>query len=332
VRFATLPDGDCNLVDLDSSSGPIVKFKQSDSKIYAAVGTTLGATGISVTTNVWYRIDFDFNIQTAGDDFCDAQVNGVACGQATAAGLSASATHLSLGANSNVSANIFFDDVILSHTAADYPLGGGYVLSYIPNADGTHNIAGANDFERTLTGTDILNSTTDAFELVNDRPLESAAGDFINMVVPAGANDWVECAFENSAEATAPRTVELIAAIHQAGTGLGNMEIILVDNGADGTIYTATGVAGATVLSYKRAHFADPPSAATAWVLGGAINGDFNNLLVRFTSPAAVDANPDQYFDCIMIEAEYAEVVSVIYRELSISPPPYLQVTRVVAY
>ena len=63
-------------------------------------------------------------------------------------------------------------------------------------------------------------------------------------------------------------------------------------------------------MQYKRAHFADPPSAATAWVIGGGGNGDFTDLRVRFGSPAALDVNPDQYFDCIMLEAEFATVVA----------------------
>src|SRR5262249_26528149 len=90
VRFATLPTVSTGIFGTDTgegtSGGPKVHFNASDNKIYAKVGTTLGATGVSVTTGVWYRLDCDFNIVNGGNDTCDVQVDGVACGQATAAG------------------------------------------------------------------------------------------------------------------------------------------------------------------------------------------------------------------------------------------------------
>ncbi len=82
IRFAALPSADNDLVSTAAANGPVVRFKQSDSKIYAGVTTTLGASGVAVTTGVWYRIDFDFNISAGGNDVCDVQVGGTACGQA----------------------------------------------------------------------------------------------------------------------------------------------------------------------------------------------------------------------------------------------------------
>ena len=314
VYFTTLPSADCNIAGFGAGAvfdGPNVRFKQSDSKIYAAVNTTLGASGVSVTTGQWYRIDYDFNVNTGGNDACDVKVDGTACGQASAAGASSTNLRDSIGILTSCSADAYFDDYISSSTAADYPIGAGYVNHFIPTSDGTHNIAGTGDFQRTLTGTDILNSTTDAYLLVDEVPLEATVTDWINLIAPPNATDYVECIFGPApgipVPVNPPRTVEVICGINQAGTGTGNMEIRLNDNGTTGVIYTATGVAGVAVASgqvFKRAHFADPPRAATAWTLSG--NGNFNNVRIRFGSPAAVDANPDQYFGCAMIEAEFA--------------------------
>ncbi len=312
VQFAQLPSISTYIIETGAGdTGPGVYFNQTDSKLYARVGTTSGATGVVISTSQWYRVDFDFNIQTAGNDVCDVQVDGTICGQATATGISASQTQIAIGVSGAASVISYWDDVILSNTAADYPLGAGYVNHFVPTADGTHNVAGTGDFQRTVTATDILNATTDAYQLVDDVPLESGASvDWINMAAPVNATDYVECVFGPapgiSTPTTAPRTVEVIAGIHQATTATGNMEIRLNDNGTMGTVYTATTVAGVTSVAYKRAHFADPPSAATVWTLSG--NGNFNNLRVRFGSPAALDVVPDQYFDCIMVEAEFAGV------------------------
>jgi hypothetical protein len=195
---------------------------------------------------------------------------------------------------------------------------------FVPTSDGTHNIAGAADFERTLTGTDILNATTTAYQLVDDVPLESGASvDWINMVAPPNATDYVECIFGPasgiSTPTAGPRAVEVIAGIHQAGTGTGNMEIRMNDNGTNNVLYTATAVAGISNVAYKRKHYGTNIANGGAWTISGA--GNFNNLRVRFGSPAAVDANPDQYFDCIMIEAEFAEVSGRIPRPTSVGHP-----------
>lgn len=308
IQFATLPSADVDLCGPNVANGPTVRFKQSDSKLYAAVAGTLGAFGVSVTTSVWYRIDFDANISAGGNDTCDVMVDGVACGQATAGGAVAGIDNVFIGLIGTSTADVFFDDFVLSNTGVDYPIGAGYVNHFVPTADGTHNIAGAADFQRTLTGTDILNATTTAFQLVDDVPLESGASvDWVNLIAPPNATDYVECVFGPasgiSTPTAAPRAVEVIAAIHQAGTGLGSMEIRMNDNGTTNVLYTAAAVAGVTTIIYKGKQYATAPTGGAWTVAAGA--GNFNNLRVRFGSPAVVDANPDQFFDCIMVEAEF---------------------------
>lgn len=63
VRFATLPSVDVAVVVfINGANYEGVFFKNSDSKLYNGYGTggtnTLGSTGASVTTGVWYLIDF----------------------------------------------------------------------------------------------------------------------------------------------------------------------------------------------------------------------------------------------------------------------------------
>jgi len=307
VKWTTLPNADAAIGIL--GAGPGVWFNPSDNKIYAGTGSgTYGATGVSVTTGVTYYIDVKVDT-SANPWLVDAQVNGSACGQkslATAANTTAQSLFIGADGNTNTS-DALFDDVAWSNTSADYPIGNGVVNLFTVVSDGTHNIAGTGDFQRTLTGTDILNATTTAFQLVDDVPLETSVGDFINMVAPPNATDYVECVFGPasgvSTPTQGPRGVEVIAAIHQAGTGAGSMEIRLNDNGTTNAVYSASGVAGVTSLAYKRKHYATAPTGGAWTVVSGA--GNFNNLKVRFGSPGSVDANPDQFFDSIMIEAEF---------------------------
>jgi len=320
IYFVSLPTSTCEIAVFGTTTSiGGAYFNISDNSIYAGASATpsLGATGVPVTTGVWYKLDIKGN--TASNPWLiDVSVNGTACGQKSYATGGSSKTQYTIG-NRNLSSTFdaIYDDILLSSTLADYPLPGALKIEpFVPTSDGTHNIAGTADFRKTLTATDILNSTTDAYLLVDNIPLDSGAaasnGTFINMIAPPNATDYVECVFGPapgiSTPTTAPRSVEVIAAIAQAGTGAGNMRIRLNDNGTLDDMYSATGVAGVTSYAYKRKHYAAGP--AGAWVIGGGGNGDFTDLRVRYGSPAAVDANPDQYFSSTMIEAEFAEVAA----------------------
>src|SRR3990172_4596107 len=137
IRFASLPSADCILADWDSSTNANIWFKASDSKLYARIGTTAGASGIVVTTGQWYRLDFLWN-DTANTS--DLQVDGVAAGQASAAFTVGSPGLIPFGVLTAVTADVYFDDWLVSTTSGDYPLGAGHVPSYLPNAAGAPNV------------------------------------------------------------------------------------------------------------------------------------------------------------------------------------------------
>ena len=249
VYFATRPTTTIRLVGTNQTLGPQVRYQASDTSIYASIGTAIAASGFPVVTGQWYRIDAMFEIGVSvGDDICTVAVDGTSLAVASATTAAAAAVGLALG-DVTWTGDLFWDDLIVSHTLADYPLGAGYVNHFVPTSDGTHNVAGTADFQRTLTAVDILNATTTAYQLVDDVPLESGASvDWINMLAPVNATDYVECVFGPapgiSTPTNPPRAVEAIAGIHQSATGAGNMMIRLNDNGTEGTVYTATAVAG----------------------------------------------------------------------------------------
>jgi hypothetical protein len=312
VRFASLPTEDLSIVvNQQASSREGVWFKQSDSKLYCGSSVGFGATGVTVTTGVWYRVDVKWDLDQ-NPRLVDAQVDGVALGQYSRAAAASNSSRITFGDDGNArTVDMYFDDLLTSVTLADYPLGAGKVEHFVGASDGTHNIAGTGDFQFGLTGTNMLNSTTNAYTQVSKVPL-SQDTNFINMLAPPNATDYVEVvlgpASGISTPTAAPRGVEVIAGIRQSGTGAGNMAVKLNDNGTTNDVYTATGVAGVTSTSYKRKHYATAPTGGAWTVVSGA--GNFNNLKVRFGSPAALDVNPDQYFDSLMVEAEFAEVAA----------------------
>ena len=318
IRFATLPSADCILSWFDyggSSAG--IGFKSSDSKLYSTVEiatvNTFGATGVTVTTGVWYRVD----VRTVGDlvtGTSDIRVDGAVCGQATGAFASANATNPNFGSNAvNISGDIFFDDFVFSETSGDYPIGAGYVNHFVPTSDGTHSISGAADFRRGDTTTDILNSTTTAYQLVDDVPLDDVTpdtNDHIRIVAPANAADYVECVYGPapgiSTPTVAPRAVEVIAEFFAAGTGLSDEIFKVGTNVITNEVWNGVQVAGTTSGIYKRKHYPLSPFAQEPWEVTGLTN-NFN--IMRFRYGYATDANPDKSLMCTMIEAEFEEII-----------------------
>lgn len=302
-RFDSLPTGDCILAFAEFGGiGRIgLAFKASDSKLYAGTNTggapSFGATGVAITTGVWYRIDALLK-SNANPYTVDIQVDGVACGQATLAAAADTPDSIALGSNPGATYDAYVDDFILSHTEADYPIGAGEVHGLYPNADGSHNISGANIFERGTTGTDITNATTTAHELVDEEPLDGgtpAVDDYVNQVANA-ATEYVEVAFEDLPAGFTPRAVEALVAHHQAGTGTGTSSFKLNDGGTEDTIL-ARSAAGITTVQHDRKHYATAPSTTGAWTLALV-----NALKLRFGY--SDDADPDQNFDGALLEVE----------------------------
>lgn len=310
IRFATsLPSGNTFVAyHASGATNSGIYFQSSDSKLYARSGTTNGSTGVTVTTGVWYRIDLRVDQTNTAAVVVDGQVDGTALGQVTN-NVGATSAGLLIGVQAAVTADIYFDDVVISATSADYPIGAGYVNHFVPTSDGTHNIAGTGDFQRGNTAVDILNSTTTAFQLIDDVPLPSGTVDEADdqrAVAPANpTTDYVECVFGPaptiSTPTVAPRAVEVILAHHQIATQNGQMQVLLNDNGTTNTVFDTGVAAGVTTYRYARKHYATAPTGGAWTVSAGA--GNFNNVRCRFLGP---DAAPDQCLDAIMIEAEFA--------------------------
>lgn len=318
IRFTTLPGASAGaLTDDGLGNGLIYDVSGSKLSLQLNGAALFGITGIVI--NKTYTITIRVNT-TANPWLGDLQVNGVSSTQETAAtAANTAARSLKYGMfGANATTDYRIDDVLYSITSGDYPLSPGYVNHFIPTSDGTHNVAGAADFTRTLTGTDILNATTTAYQLLDDVPLESGSSvDWINMVAPPNLTDYVACVFGPApginTPTVAPRAVDVIIGYHQAATGVGTMGVQYrtLANFAT-TVYQGTAVVGVTSVAYARVQ------AIQALAIGSVVGSH-----VRFgTDPnanaASVDANPDQYLDCAMIEAEFEEQLAPI----DMSPNP----------
>ena len=277
---------------------------------------TLGSTGATLSAG-WHRIDCKVNV-SANPWTIDVQVDGTALTQLTRAIAATTLLANMFGGNGlrEVSTyDYYLDDRVVSVTAGDYPLGGTNeveIISYVPNADGTHNIAGAADF---YGGTDAtpksvdLNGRTDAYTYIDERPLPTTSVDFINIVAPPNSTDYVEIQYEDEATKTSLLGVEAIFVTHDAGgAGTATYTVTLREHagGTSATIFSGTQNVG-TTITFRRAHFATVPGTADAWT-----QTKFSALRTRIL---ASDASPDTYIDALMLEAAWL-VSSVVPADL----------------
>jgi hypothetical protein len=325
VRFNTLPNTNCfiNYISgLGHNCG--IAYNYADSKLYCAfVGefnynypftpVLFGATGVSVTTDVWYRIDLRVIIDNSPPfTSIEGKVDGVDLGGLTnsyATQYSPGYNTVVLGPGTTITGDVLYDDYILSFTSADYPFGAGNVLGFTPRCDGTHN-AGTNLFRVGASGAFISDATIDSYLLVDDIPVNLgnvSGSDYINQI-SNGASNYLEHRygpFEPRAHPTVPpRAVDVLIQRSAASNSIGNSLFKVADNGTEDTIVTQGAVANSLEIYTNRKHYANPPSGLGGWKIDGQ-SGNFKQLRHRFGYSS--DANPDQYFVGTLIEAEFPE-------------------------
>lgn len=269
-----------------------------------AESASAGST-ITISTGVWHRIDLRVD-GTANPWLLDGQVDGVAFTQRSISRAATTFDNVRCGSSSGTPTyDIYHDDILMSGISADYPLGDGKVLSFVPNADGTHTSTNSDIVEGTIAtpvGADITVATTDAFNWVNARPILGGATDNTRLINHrlAAVTEYAEVDFEPTAEASAPRAVEVLTVDRQAATQVGVFSTKLNDNGTENVIINRTG-AGVVTDRYVTKQYATMVGGG-AWTLAR-----FNALKARFGYSS--DATPDQYWRGIMIEAEFAVVL-----------------------
>lgn len=294
-------------------------YNVADGKYYAGFDSgsgalTFGATGITLSTGVWYCVDVKADF-TANPWLVDVSVNKSGLGQASIALAASTASEGLIGVATRTSTTVInVDDVVLSTTAADYPIGGGKVLSYVPNADGTHTFTttiGVRGTTAAPTGGGNIAGSTDSYQWINARPMGGGASDSTRLwnQQTNGSTLYGEVGFEDSVEVYPPRGIDVIIIRRDASTGTGDSTFKLNDNGTENTIYATGAVAGVASDEYHRKHYATAPSTGVAWT-----TALFNGVKFRFGYSA--DANPDHYCRGVMIEAEFP-VVSLPIRHRS---------------
>lgn len=319
IYFATLPGANVRLLTFNSSANNAgLIFVASDNSLRAGTLAAQAASGQVVTTGQWYRVDIK-EVQGATLTV-DVSIDGSALAQYSLATAASSCSGVVIGpSGANVTADIYVDDIIVSGTSADFPIGAGTVAGLYPNADGSHNYSAATDFDKNGTTHTAL-ATPAANETTSWQSLRSKADgglsttvDNANFVtdVTGGTGEYLRWAFEDlPAGVTTIHGVASVSTHHSATATSNTQAMKIIDVSAApapeisvlGTFSGSPANTAATGVDLSETTIITVYNcAATGETTGAWTVANVNDLGVHWSS---TDVNPDPIIDGICLEVD----------------------------
>lgn len=271
IRLATLPAADVKELyrgTTVNSTALRLGYKASTQRFTLSFGTattpdatTLVESTMTVTAGTWYVVDLR-HVATANPNAAHWRIDGTP--QASTSKAVVAADFSSVHWGSSVASAPFdtytanFDDMLISTTSADYPIGDGRILPLKPNASGTHNNP-SNLLQMDATTTPV---DTTAWNRLDDVPLDGLT-DYVKQAPSAsGGNDYAEIGFENPPETCIRAVRGYMTYDPQNGATANNGKTFVRDGTTDRLIHqgamTATGTAGRTEAAMV-------PPTTTTW-------------------------------------------------------------------
>jgi hypothetical protein len=285
LRLASLPAADvAELMSVDLAAGADLRlgYQASSGRLTIRFGNgALTSASTTVTAGTWYRIGLRVTANT-NPRTVDWQIDGAS--QASVSSAVAASVVNTVRFGSTVNADAYtanYDDVIISATSGDYPLGAGSVLGLRPNGMGTSVTPGSFRHE---DGSAIDANT---YLRLADDPL-SIATQYVRQQV-IGAGDYLELTMADTA-ASCIVGVSGIVAYRAAGTPVDNGKASLFDGATERVLFS--GDMSQTTLQYVSAMV---PPAGGNWT-----TSEVNGLIARVGYSSDVTPNP--YWDALMLE------------------------------
>ena len=298
-RHESLPTSAVASGNLSASTLWTLTVTSTDIQLSDGV-TTVTAT-VPSRAGQWHLFEAAFDVH-ANPLTADWRIDGIA---QTRLSKAVAATTMSgawrFGDSSSVTQTLYWDDMVVSDSLADYPIGNGRVAGYWPTSDGTHTATSTHIVKGTTAtpvGTAIVAGTTDAYQWIDGPTIDDTA-DFWNMQT-VGATEYAEVNFTDSTFGRPPHMICTLISL-SAATASGNTQKAVLYDGTTATDIYTLGTVGVShpTLSYTGRRWATTPSSG-AWT-----TAIFNLLRARWGY--SNDATPDAYVDNILIEADFPD-------------------------
>ena len=284
LRFVVLPAG--NVTELlagDAAGGNDLRlgYQAASRKLTLGFGAAVTPAASTVTAGTWYQVDLRFTANT-NPRTADWQIDGVA--QTSVSGAATTSTVAALRFGSTVATDVYhvnFDDVMISTTAGDYPIGAGAIEALRPDGMGTSVSSGS---FREEDGSAIDANT---YLRLDDNPMTSTSL-YVRQQV-GGVGSYLEFTMDDTT-ATCIVGVSGVLAYRAATTTTNNGKTSFFDGGTESVVFN--GNMSETSLFYKSAILTP---AASPWTTA-AVNG--LDARIGFAS----DVNPNPYWDALLLE------------------------------
>jgi hypothetical protein len=298
VRLETLPAATSELWRFASTGTADLKinYNQPDNKfelVYTGGGVAQ-LSSMTVSADQWYRFDLKLD-HSVDPHTADWQVDGVAQTQTVSpAQVADNVTSVYFGAFGAVTIDVYFDDVYISYTAADYPIGDSEIKKLSPDADGTHSPATPDCIRGGGASPALISGSNTAFQYMDDVPFPTGAApttDRINQDITAGhTTHYVETTFPDISETTINGVIGLLAYGGDSATANNGSTKAVRSDATEINIYA--GDMSETTVFYKFAVVTAPG--------GGWTQAEVNALKMR--QGYSTDITPNPFWQATMLE------------------------------
>jgi hypothetical protein len=299
AKFAATPSATVNLATLVTGSDAAAIQAASTGKWRARAGPSGAETlGPDIVNGQWHRVDFRFSGLSGTAWVVDWQIDGVAQTQetGTASGASTDVT-LTIGIGSTATCDVSIDDLIISETSGDYPIGPGRVVGISPSGAADHQSITTTQWQTTSdfsAFTDFTGQTESvSAPLIDDL---TAGTDGIRMNGGAGGqagNARWSFADPSPDPGLAPNGVRGIVVHQDASSGTNNITERILLSASTANIFSGN---PAAAWEYRAATFALDPGTG-AWSAQ-----DIRDLQFEIDS---TDTNPAVWFGGVVCEVDY---------------------------
>lgn len=300
MYFTTIPNIDCELIRIDVASGWNHTFTVHQGKFAVYNGSF--TDGSTINTGEWYLVEMRGN-SSANPNTTEWRINGT---PQTTINTSQAATTISgirLGTMTSTTGDWYYDDLVVSATSGDYPIGSEAICLIKPDADGTHDNA-ANCIEDN-DGNDV--GAVTAYDHINSTPPDASV---YLRVGTASAGKYGETTLSNMTAGGVPIGAMGYICYTSATTTANNAGAVIMDSTNEREIWGKTG----TYQDYSDGSTSNLYYKSAIITVASISEANVNALKFRFIS--GDDANPDPY----LIDA-WAEIAYSI--STTKAPPPF---------
>ena len=306
VRWESFPTTNSYFLISDASDGDLCfEFLISTSSIRAnkiGVGT---AGSFVVSTGVWYRIDWKFDASSTTHTI-DWQIDGVAQTQLSVAGASQNLISVLFGASGPKIQDMYLDDIVISATSGDYPIGPGGTEILVPSAADATNV-GTNDIEES-NGTD---ASSTSWQALNSIPMGNSTN-YIRQLQSINTH-YLRVSLTDLTASHSSIIGAMAILGYTSATATTNNGGCIVSKDSF-TSYTTIWGDPTTPADYSDGSISNVYWKST--IVSGAVDDTTVNALeveIGFSS----DASPDPYWIDVAVEVAYAESTTDINLNLA---------------